>query len=67
MKFFNFFDKSKFALLATGSANWDYYLMQHIDSEPSVVCIAKTGSGATDCFYGSLGYYNKRRKLDPQF
>lgn len=61
MKFFEFYSHSKFALLERGNANWDYYTMQYKDFPPHVVAIAKPGTGASDCQFGSLEYYRRWR------
>ena len=61
MKFFEFFDKSKFEFLARGVSNWDYYKMQYQDGDPAVVAIAKPGTGSKDCFFGSLKYYYQKQ------
>ena len=58
MKFREFFKGSTFTLLREGDANWDYYLKEH-GNEKIVVCLAKPGSGAEDCFFGSVVYFNR--------
>jgi|GEM_PF-5388351 len=58
MKFREFFKDSTFTLLREGSANWDYYLKEH-GNEKIVVCLAKPGSGAEDCFFGSVEFYSR--------
>ena len=58
MKFREFFKDSTFTLLREGDANWDYYLKER-GNEKIVVCLAKAGSGAEDCFFGSVEFYNR--------
>ena len=58
MRFFKFYSKCKFKLFATGNSNWDLYTMQYKDEKPALVAIAKTESGAEDCSFGSLDYFN---------
>lgn len=59
MNFRTFFSKSTFTLLMVGDSNWDYFLMEFPGSQPSVVSLAKDGSGAEDSFFGSLEYFNR--------
>ena len=66
MSFFDFYSHSKFTLLERGTSNWDYYTMQYEDQPVSVVAIAKPGSGAADCGFGSLDYYNRRKATRAQ-
>lgn len=64
MKFKEFFSKCSFELIELGDSNWDYYTMQYKDEPPSVVALAKPGTGASDCFFGDMDYFKKwqRRK-----
>lgn len=59
MRYFEFYSESKFKLLERGTANWDYYTMQYEERPARVVAIAKPGTGAADCGFGSLDYYNR--------
>ena len=64
IKFREFFDHCRFFFLMEGDSNWDYYLMQYLDDTPSVVAIAKNGSGCNDSFFGDIPYFRNylRRK-----
>ena len=59
MKYFDFYNKSRFELLERGESNWDYYTMQYENNRPSVVAIAKPGTGASDCHFGTLEYFRR--------
>ena len=59
MKFFEFYCKCKFELIERGASNWDYYTMQYREDPPSVVAIAKPGTGASDCHFGNLEYFRR--------
>ena len=59
MTFSEFYGGCKFVLLEHGTSNWDYYTMQYEDGPVGVVAIAKHGSGAADCYFGSLDYYKR--------
>ncbi len=56
MKFRDFFNTSRFTLFATSNSNWDLYSMQYKDTPPSLVALAKDGTGAADCFFGNMTY-----------
>lgn len=58
--FREFYDECTFVLLHEGCSNWDYYSMHYKDKEPCVVALAKPGSGASDCFFGSMPYFQHR-------
>lgn len=64
MKFREFFDKCTFTLLRQEpEESWDYYLMQGPSgSPPTVVALAKPGSGCQDCFFGSVEYFQRRMR-----
>mgnify|MGYP000845912574 FL=1 len=59
MRFREFYNDSVFTLLAKGSANWDYYAMQYQGGKPAVVALAKPGSGAEDCFFGTISFFKR--------
>lgn len=59
MKYFEFYSESKFKLLERGTSNWDYYTMQYREDPPSVVAIAKPGTGASDCQFGDMQYFRR--------
>ena len=54
MKFFEFYSDSKFKLLERGTSNWEYH-----EDPPSVVAIAKPGTGADDCHFGDMRYFKR--------
>lgn len=58
MDFRKFFDKSKFTLFARGDSNWDLYVMRTDGTCPSLVALAKSETGATDCCFGGIDYLN---------
>ena len=59
MDYREFYNKNKFDLYATGDSNWDLYTMQYKDNPPVLVCLAKPGTGAMDCGFGSLDYLDR--------
>ena len=59
MRFREFYNDSVFTLLAKDSANWDYYAMQYQGGKPAVVALAKPGSGAEDCFFGTISFFKR--------
>lgn len=59
MKYFEFYRDCAFSLLERGASNWDYYMMQYKNDPPHVVAIAKPGTGADDCQFGSLEYFRR--------
>ena len=63
-----FYTECKFYLLMEGDSNWDYYLMQHQQKEPSVVALAKPQTGSSDCGFGDIAYFrNFLRKYNIPF
>jgi len=56
MNFRIFFDQSSFDFYAKGDGNHDYYIMNTPGSKPCAVALAKDGTGARDCFFGSIDY-----------
>ena len=59
MKFREFYKNDAFTLLMKGNTNWDYYAMQYQGGEPVVVALAKPGSGAEDCFFGTIAFFKQ--------
>jgi hypothetical protein len=60
MDFRTFYNSCTFELLHIGRSNWDYYLQLYNNTPCCVVALAKSGSGASDCVFGSLKYFNKK-------
>ena len=46
-------------LLAIGTSNWDYILMEYNDGSIGTIAIAKPGSGASDCCFGNIRHFIK--------
>jgi hypothetical protein len=60
MNFKTFYNSCKFELLHVGRGNWDYYLKEYNGRVCGVVALAKPGTGAADCHFGDLKYFNKK-------
>lgn len=59
MVYREFFKESNFVPYATGDSNWDLYLMQYKKDTPILVALAKEGTGASDCIFGSPKHLEK--------
>lgn len=57
INFRDFYKHSTFFFLMEGDSNWNYYLMQYRNETPSVVALAKDGTGASDSFFGNIPYF----------
>lgn len=54
---------SKTKLLLKGNSNWDYYMDDYYPT--LVIAVAKPDSGAKNCIFGNLDYFNKIVQLYP--
>ena len=51
-------------LVATSSSNWNYYSHFFKDGSKAVFALAKEGSGASDCIFGSFKYFKRYLKSE---
>ena len=59
MNYREFYNKSSFTLFAHGDSNWDIYVMSTPGYNPSLVALAKPGSGAQDCCFGGMDWIDR--------